>query len=185
MIRTPLQRHIDMDETLNEVRLFLPHFNKDNVETVMKALQNEEGSDIPADVEGEGYGHNSRQTWGYRPRKRRQVNNPNQMPLFGDDRNQGIASDPIFVNSTPNADDAKATERQTVMPTPDTDITNPSVRTIPTSATTSTPTTLPQNNTDAHSMPKPEECELDFGKIDREKIADFISLKAKLPKQFD
>ena len=52
MIRTPLQRHIDMDETLNEVRLFLPHFNKDNVETVMKALQNEEGSDIPADVEG-------------------------------------------------------------------------------------------------------------------------------------
>ena len=53
MIRTPLQRHIDVDETLNEVCLFLPHFNKDNVESVMKALQDEEGSDIPADVEGE------------------------------------------------------------------------------------------------------------------------------------
>ena len=42
MIRTPLQRHIDVDETLNEVRLFLPHFNKDNVESVMKALQDED-----------------------------------------------------------------------------------------------------------------------------------------------
>lgn len=59
MIRTPLQRHIDVDETLNEVRLFLPHFNKDNVESVMKALQDEEGSDIPADVEGESYGNDS------------------------------------------------------------------------------------------------------------------------------
>lgn len=64
MIRTPLQRHIDVDETLNEVRLFLPHFNKDNVESVMKALQDEEGSDIPADVEGESYGNDSHETWG-------------------------------------------------------------------------------------------------------------------------
>ena len=46
MIRTPLQRHIDVDETLNEVRLFLPHFNRDNVEIVMKALRDEEGSEI-------------------------------------------------------------------------------------------------------------------------------------------
>ena len=106
------------------------------------------------------------------------MNNPNQMPLFGDDRNQGIPSDPLFVNSTPNADDTTGTERQTVMPTPDTDITNPSVRTIPASATMSTPTTLPQNNTDVHSMPKLEECELDFGEIDREKIADFINKAA-------
>ena len=56
MIRTPLQRHIDVDETLNEVRLFLPHFNRDNVEAVTKALQAEEGSEIPADVEGEALG---------------------------------------------------------------------------------------------------------------------------------
>lgn len=88
MIRTPLQRHIDVDETLNEVRLFLPHFNKDNVEAVMKALQDEEGSDIPADVEGETYGNDLRETWGYRPKKRSEKADPNQTVLAGFDQSK-------------------------------------------------------------------------------------------------
>ena len=96
MIRTPLQRHIDVDETLNEVRLFLPHFNKDNVESVMKALQDEEGSDIPADVEGESYGNDSHETWGYRPRKRQPKVELNQMILAGFAQSLGISADPLF-----------------------------------------------------------------------------------------
>ena len=105
MIRTPLQRHIDVDETLNEVRLFLPHFNKDNVESVMKALQDEEGSDIPADVEGESYGNDSRETWGYRPRaSRRQTVDPNQMTLEGYTRPQGVPADPLFENQQSEAE---------------------------------------------------------------------------------
>lgn len=93
MIRTPLHQHILGDETLNEVRLFLPHFNRDNVESVMKALQDEEGSDIPADVEGECYGNDSRETWGYRPRIRRQAIDPNQTAL---DFTPEAAGDPLF-----------------------------------------------------------------------------------------
>ena len=104
MIRTPLQRHIDVDETLNEVRLFLPHFNKDNVESVMKALQDEEGSDIPADVEGESYGNDSRETWGYRPRTRQPKVDPNQMTLSGFAQSQGISVDPLFEPSGNAAD---------------------------------------------------------------------------------
>lgn len=46
-----------MEETLNEVSLFLPRFKRENVETVMKVRQNEEGCDIPADVESEQYGN--------------------------------------------------------------------------------------------------------------------------------
>ena len=53
MIRTPLQQHINVDETLNEVHLFLPLFDKDTVEDVIKALRNEEGATIPTDVEAE------------------------------------------------------------------------------------------------------------------------------------
>lgn len=106
MIRTPLQRHIDVDETLNEVRLFLPHFNKDNVGSVMKALQDEEGSDIPADIEGESFGNDSRGTWGYRPETRRQTIDPNQMTLTGYAQSQGIPVDPLFENQQTGANDA-------------------------------------------------------------------------------
>jgi len=53
MIRTPLQRHIDEDDFLNEVTLFLPHFDKDAVAKVIKELKGNEGATIPADVEGQ------------------------------------------------------------------------------------------------------------------------------------
>ena len=45
MIRTPLARRIEADETLNNVHLFLPHFEKTTVDDIVKALR-----------EGGGYG---------------------------------------------------------------------------------------------------------------------------------
>lgn len=164
MIRTPLRRHIDADETLNDVRLFLPHFNKDNVETVMKALQDEEGSEIPADVEGERYGNESRETWGYRPRARRHnTESPKQGNIFATDgQSAGISGDPLFSAQTAE---------------PDTNIANPSVRTV----------SVPQNTNDvtkevtlrdAGKTPfaQPEQTQLVFtDEIDREAIAAFIN----------
>lgn len=50
MVRTPLQMHIKVDDVLNDVHLFLPHFNRDTAETVVRELQNSEGGEIPADV---------------------------------------------------------------------------------------------------------------------------------------
>lgn len=56
MVRTPTQQHINVDETLNDVHLYLPQFSEATVYDVVKALQDEEGSAIPADVEAEEMG---------------------------------------------------------------------------------------------------------------------------------
>lgn len=53
MIRTPKQMKIQVDETLNEVKLFLPHFNQETVEEVIKSLKEIEGGDLPTEVSGE------------------------------------------------------------------------------------------------------------------------------------
>lgn len=53
MVRTPMQMHIQVDEVLNDVHLYLPHFNKETAENVVKELQNSEGGDIPTDIYGE------------------------------------------------------------------------------------------------------------------------------------
>ena len=184
MIRTPLQRHIDVDETLNEVRLFLPHFNKDNVESVMKALQDEEGSDIPADVEGESYGNGSRETWGYRPRNRHKAVNPNQVPLLGYDKTQGVSADPLFVDkhSERNGDTTQEEVNHNVPPTKqDTNIDNPSVRTVNTQQNTHDGTAPISQETasDVSNTLGIEQEELVFeDRIDREAVAEFINKTA-------
>ena len=53
MVRTPLQCHILVDDSLNDVRLFLPYFNKDTVKDVIDELQNTEGGEIPTVIDGE------------------------------------------------------------------------------------------------------------------------------------
>lgn len=54
MIRTPKQMRIQVDETLNEVKLFLPHFNHETVDEVVKSLKEIEGGELPTEVVGEG-----------------------------------------------------------------------------------------------------------------------------------
>lgn len=56
MVRTPKQMHINVDETLNEVRLFLPFFNEETVKEVVDYLQSTEGSNIPTEVVGQQMG---------------------------------------------------------------------------------------------------------------------------------
>jgi type III restriction enzyme len=53
MIRTPLQCHIIVDDSLNDVRLYLPYFNKDTVKKVIDELQSAEGGEIPTVIDGE------------------------------------------------------------------------------------------------------------------------------------
>ncbi len=50
MIRTPLKCHIEVDETLNDVRLYLPHFDKETAQKIVDELQKSEGGIIPADI---------------------------------------------------------------------------------------------------------------------------------------
>lgn len=68
MVRTPLQCHIKVDDYLNDVRLFLPHFNRDSVTSVINEFKNTEGSEIPVDVEGEPLGNGSYVTYTIRPK---------------------------------------------------------------------------------------------------------------------
>lgn len=54
MIRTPRGQRIEKDETLNDVKLFLPHFNRENVDKVIKDLKGIEGGELPAEITGAG-----------------------------------------------------------------------------------------------------------------------------------
>ena len=64
MIRTPMQQHINVDDTLNDVHLYLPYFDKENVKEVVDSLKNEEGGDLPTDIFGDEMGEDSQLvTW--------------------------------------------------------------------------------------------------------------------------
>ena len=88
MIRTPMQMHIQVDETLNDVHLYLPYFNSDTVKEVVEELQNAEGGDIPADIYGESLDTRVMDTLSVRPRStsgagiRHTLAYPGQMSLF-------------------------------------------------------------------------------------------------------
>ena len=53
MVRTPIQQHILVDDMLNDVQLFLPHFDSEKVQKIVDELQSEEGGELPTDVWGE------------------------------------------------------------------------------------------------------------------------------------
>lgn len=63
MVRTPLQCHVIVDDSLNDVRLFLPYFNRDNVTKVIDELQASEGGEIPTVVDGESLDHQTYEPW--------------------------------------------------------------------------------------------------------------------------
>lgn len=51
MIRTPLRMRIEVDESLNYVHLYLPHFDVDTVENVVNRLTEEEGGALPTEIQ--------------------------------------------------------------------------------------------------------------------------------------
>ncbi|MCI8515212.1 MAG: DEAD/DEAH box helicase family protein [Lachnospiraceae bacterium] len=84
MVRTPLQMRVMRDEFLNDVKLYLPHFNKDTVKKVVEELQASEGGDIPTEINGESLEEPTYITWTvHTPRRARQVEpDPNQLSIF-------------------------------------------------------------------------------------------------------
>lgn len=84
MVRTPLQMRVMRDEFLNDVKLYLPHFNKDTVKNVVEELQSSEGGDIPTEINGESLEEPTYTTWTvHTPRRARQVvPDPNQISIF-------------------------------------------------------------------------------------------------------
>lgn len=83
MVRTPMQMHIQVDDVLNDVHLYLPYFNEDTVRDVVEALQSTEGGDIPTDIYGESLSGKKFETLTVRPQKKKEVQQtPGQMTLF-------------------------------------------------------------------------------------------------------
>lgn len=83
MVRTPMQMHIQVDDVLNDVHLYLPYFNEDTVKDVVEALQSTEGGDIPTDIYGESLSGKKFETLTVRPQKKKEVQQtPEQMTLF-------------------------------------------------------------------------------------------------------
>ena len=93
MVRTPLQCHVVVDDFLNDVRLFLPYFNRDTVSKVIDELQASEGGDIPTVVDGESLEQQVYDTWTvHTTKKRQQKQTEGQMSLF--DYLNGFGAEP-------------------------------------------------------------------------------------------
>lgn len=69
MVRTPLQSHILVDDFLNDVRLFLPYFNKATVTNVVNELQNTEGGELPTYIDDESLENPAYMRWSVHPRR--------------------------------------------------------------------------------------------------------------------
>ncbi len=90
MLRTPLQQKVISDEYLNSVYLFLPYFNRDTVNKIVKELRDDEsGSALPSSVDSGEIGSGSALTaLPPKPAPRRQATGstatrqPKDYPLF-------------------------------------------------------------------------------------------------------
>lgn len=79
MIRTPLQCHILVDDYLNDVRLYLPYFDRDTVKNVVDELQNAEGGELPVVVDSEALENQVYVPWTIYASRRQHTDNV-QMP---------------------------------------------------------------------------------------------------------
>lgn len=172
MVRTPLQMRVMRDEFLNDVKLYLPHFNKDTVKKVVEELQSNEGGDIPTEINGESLEEPIYITWTvHTPRRARQVEpDPNQMTIFDQ---PGAASSETVTDTTP----AEHTE-------------NPAMPPFGSSAPEYIPprtVSVPVPSGSQQSQPTMPVAEISQGKqlelapeLDRVEVIDFINAKGYL-----
>ncbi|WP_443673088.1 DEAD/DEAH box helicase family protein [Gemmiger sp.] len=116
MVRTPMQMHIQVDDVLNDVHLYLPYFNEDTVKDVVEALQSTEGGDIPTDIYGESLSGKRFETLTVKPKKKKEDQpTPGQMTLF--DVFSGQTSDPQTTSTPTEASgaDGSAAPSQTTI----------------------------------------------------------------------
>ena len=108
MIRTPLQCHVVVDDSLNDVRLFLPYFNRDTVQKVIDELQATEGGEIPTVVDGESLEKQIYDTWSVHNTKKRQPKQiEGQLSMF--DFSNSFQSEPVTNEPVTSNTDAFST----------------------------------------------------------------------------
>ncbi len=105
MVRTPLQCHIQVDEYLNDVRLFLPYFNQATVKEVIDELQSTEGGEIPVVIDEEALGQAKYAVLSVHTRKK------DAAPLEGQYQLDGLdALAPSGETTLPSVDPARGEE---------------------------------------------------------------------------
>lgn len=174
MVRTPTQQHINVDETLNDVHLYLPQFNEATVYDVVKALQDEEGATIPTDIEAEEMGYDNYDTLSLRPTYttpprqpgRSRVYDPNQLTLFD---LPGLGDNPPEQPSGAETPAAPAASQQPAAQAP----AAPAAGTQP--ATPTQTTTVTQPVTSPPATPAPATPPQDYPDIDREAVVKAIN----------
>ena len=164
MVRTPIQKHILVDDMLNDVRLFLPHFDADKVNAIVEELQNSEGGELPTEIiedefERGNYTVVTIHPKVVHPRKKDSDSGP-VLPGF-----ESFFSQPSTSPNTPSNTPSSSTSLLSIAP-----VQNPQNQTEDTMPT-------PQNE-----IPTPEEVEaeeaqleFDYGTIDRPRILEFIN----------
>lgn len=177
MVRTPTQQHINVDETLNDVHLYLPQFNEATVYDVVKALQNEEGATIPTAIEAEEMGYDNYDTLSLRPTYttpprqpgRSRVYDPNQLTLFD---LPGFGDNPPEQPSGAETPATPAASQQPAAQAPAAPAagTQPATPTAPTQTTTITQPVTPPPITPAPATPTQ-----DYPDIDREAVVKAIN----------
>lgn len=189
MVRTPMQMHIQVDDVLNDVHLYLPYFNEDTVKDVVEALQSTEGGDIPTDIYGESLSEKKFETLTVRPKKKKEEQQtPGQMTLFdvfsgqntGEQQSDGTATEPAG-DTTPTVQpqstgvqtqEAETPEQSQIQPMADTTPPAQSTPVTPQSSGTVTPSgNNAAGSQQAAQTETPEEEDL----FDREEVMKFIN----------
>lgn len=189
MVRTPMQMHIQVDDVLNDVHLYLPYFNEDTVKDVVEALQSTEGGDIPTDIYGEPLSGKKFETLTVRPKKKKEEQQiPGQMTLFdvfsgqntGEQQSTGATSEPTGDTNLierPQATGGQAQQAETPersQTQPSTDITPPAQSTpaTPQSSGMATPS---ENNAAGSQQAVQTETSEEEDLFDREEVMRFIN----------
>lgn len=176
MVRTPLQMRVMRDEFLNDVKLYLPHFDKETVNKVVNELQSNEGDSIPTEVNGESLEEPTTVTWTVHtpPRTRKITPDPNQISWF-DDPGSGAGTETPVVDPSAGGTAAPAENAQALTfssDPPEYTPQQPLTVTVPSGGQQTppaSPTEIPQGR---QLTMKP--------KFDRVEIIDFINAKGFL-----
>lgn len=175
MVRTPLQMRVMRDEFLNDVKLYLPHFNKDTVKKVVEELQSSEGGDIPTEINGESLEEPTYITWTvHTPRCARQVESiPGQTSIFDNPGGETVAETPVAVSSALNTPYVEPATNNGGSSAPE----YIPLRTVSIPATSGGQQAAPV--TPAEEIPQGKQLEF-APELDRVEIIDFINAKGYL-----
>lgn len=128
MVRTPMQMHIAVDDSLNNVHLFLPRFNQENVQKVIDELQNAEGADIPVDMSAESMENPTTETLSIRPTIRVAVQRPNAQtqtqPTASEQNVQSVRQEEVTMQDSENRQESSVLTTSTINTTPTAPATN-------------------------------------------------------------